>query len=172
MKRNLKLYIVFLFLLSALTASNAQPKVDENNLITRLFGLNNLNITEAKDYFTSHNYTEVSTQSVQRGNYSLDLIKYKLKGQDFSYLLSTIADSVSGCGYITYSEVDCKQAQQLVKDMGFVPGEGFDPETGKAVYSKGNLRFIVQKNTADDNPFYVLMLCDLLKMARLAGMKK
>ncbi len=173
MKIILHTYIVLLFLLVSGTGAKAQANIDETNLITRLSGLNSLNVSDAEKYFTDHGFTLLSKQTVQQPTYSMDLYKYKLKDQTSSYLLTVIAGSVTGSGFITYNEDDYQQAMKIIKDMGFTPGEVMTPESGKTVFAKGNLRFLIQqKKSASDKIFYVMMLNDLLKVAQLSGLKK
>jgi hypothetical protein len=161
--------LILLFCLVLKTGANAQNKIDETNLITRLSGLNNLTADEAGKYFTDQGYTLLSKQSIPQATYTMDLYKYKLKN---SYLLTVITGSVAGSGIITYNEDDYTQALKIIKDMGFTPGEATSPESGKTLFAKGDLRFIIQKKTTGDKTFYVMMLNDLLKIAKLAGLKK
>jgi len=169
MKIALRTAMPLLFLCFLTIAANSQIKLDETNLITRLSGLNNLTIDEAGKYFTDQGYTLLSKQTIPEGSYSMDLYKYKLNN---SYLLTVIAGGVGGSGIITYAEDDYLQAVKIITDMGFTPTEAVTPEATRMVYGKGNLRFIIQKKTAYNKTFYVMMLNDLAKIVKLAGLKK
>lgn len=172
MKKTLRTCLVLLILLSAKPEVKAQAAIDETNLITRLSGLGNLSAADAEKYFTDHGYTLFSKKTVPQATYSMDLYKYKITGQTTSYLLSVIADGVSGVGEITYSEDDYKDALKVTKDMGFVPSDAANPDPGKTVYAKGDVRFVVQIQSVNGKTFYVMMLSDLLKTVKLAGLKK
>jgi hypothetical protein len=173
MKMILRTCLALLLLIVFKTELKAQDNIDESNLITRLSGLNSLNASEAAKYFTDHNYSLLSQHTIPQATYSMDMYKYKMKDQTSSYLLTIILDKVAGSGYITYNEDEYQQAVKIIKDMGFVSGEAMTPESGKTLYAKGNLRFIIQKKTAANNSvFYMIMLNDLLKVAQLSGLKK
>jgi hypothetical protein len=172
MKIILRLCLLLLFFSVTKLHAQAHINVDETNLITRLSSLNNSSIADAEKYFTQLGYILVSKQTVPQPKYSMELYKYRLKDQTSSYLLSTIADSVSGSGNITYNEDEYQKAVKTIRDFGFTDGEPTTPESGKTLFAKGNLRFLIQKKTTNDKTFYVMMLSDLLKVARLLGLKK
>jgi len=155
------------------TGARAQVNIDETNLITRLSGLNALAVADAGKYFTDHGYSLFSKQTIPQPTYSMDLYKYKIKDQTSSYILTAIADQVASSGCITYHEDEYQQAVKTIKDMGYVPGEATTAESGKTVYAKGNMRFIVQKKAAaNGSVFYVMALSDVLKVGQLAAGKK
>lgn len=83
-----------------------------------------------------------------------------------------ISGSVSGAGYITYNEDEHQDALKIIKEAGFIPGEAMTPESGKTLFTKGNLSFLIQQKTTNNKTFYVMMLSDLLKTAQLSGIKK
>jgi len=169
MKKILRAAFVVLLMLVIKTSVTAQVKIDETNLITRLSGLNALALADAEKYFTEHNYSLFSKQTVQQPTYSMDLYKYKIKDQTGSYLLTVIGGQIANSGCITYNEDEYLQAVKLITDMGYVSGES----AGKTIYSKGNMSFLTQKKTAANGSiFYVMTLSDLLKVAQLAGVKK
>jgi hypothetical protein len=172
MKIILRTCLVSLFLLSFTIGLKAQVNVDETNLVTRLSALNNLGITEAVKYFTDHGYALLSKQTIPQPTYSMDLYKYRLKDQTSSYILMAISGSVSGAGYITYNEDEHQDALKIIKEAGFIPGEAMTPESGKTLFTKGNLSFLIQQKTTNNKTFYVMMLSDLLKTAQLSGIKK
>ena len=172
MKIILRTCFILLFLQVLGTRVKAQATIDETNLITRLSGLNSLNISDAEKYFIDHGFTLLSKQTIPQATYSMDLYKYKLKDQPSSYLLTVISGGVTGSGLITYNEEDYQQAVKIVTDMSFTLGEAMTPESGKTVFAKGNLRFLIQKKSTNNKIFYVMMLNDLLKMAQLSGLKK
>ena len=169
MKITLRAGMLLLFLLVLKSGVQAQTKIDETNLITRLSGLNSLTVDEAGKYFTDKGYTLSSKQTVPQATYSMDLYKYK---SNDSYLLTVIAGSVAGSGIITYNEDDYLQAVKIITDMGFTSSEATSPESGKTLFAKGDLRFIIQKKTVNNKTFYVMMLNDLSKIVKLAGLKK
>jgi len=173
MRKTLRACLFILFLLVIKTEANAQAKIDETNLLTRLSSLNALNVADAGQYFTDHGYSLLSKQTIPQATFSLDLYKYKIKDQTSSYNLTVIAGQVSASGCITYSEDEYQQALKLIKDAGFVPGEATSPESGKTIYAKGNLRFMIQKKAAaNGSVFYVMQLSDLMRIAELSGLKK
>ncbi|ASU35475.1 hypothetical protein [Mucilaginibacter xinganensis] len=174
MKTILRTGLIVLLMLVIKTGASAQVIIDETNLITRLSGLNSLTIADAGKYFTDHNYSQFSKQTIQQPTYSMDLYKYKTKDQTDSYILSAIGGQVASAGRITYSEDEFQLAVKTVKDMDYVPGEAAAPESGKTIYAKGNMRFIIQKKAAaNGNIFYVMSLSDILKTGQLAaGAKK
>lgn len=173
MKTILRTGLVVLLMLVIKTGATAQVNIDETNLITRLSGLNALTIADAAKYFTDHNYSQFSKQTIQQPTYSMDLYKYKTKDQTGSYILSVIADQVASSGCITYNEDEYLLAVKTIKDMGYVPGEATTAESGRTIYAKGNMRFLVQKKAAANGSiFYVMTLSDILKAGQLAGAKK
>lgn len=169
MKKALLTCLIVLLLMGLKNNVNAQIKIDETNLLTRLAGLNTLNAIDAGKYLTDLGYSLVSKQNVPQAGYSMDLYKYRLKD---SYLLTVISGNVAGSGILTYSEDDYLQTLKIIKDMDFAPGEATSPESGKTLYAKGDLRFIIQKKTVGEKTFYVMMLNDLVKIVKLAGLKK
>jgi hypothetical protein len=172
MKKTLHTCLLLLFLLALKTTVVAQVKIDETNLLTRLSGLNMLSAAEAEKYFTDHGYTLFSKKTVSQPTYSMELYKFKLSGETSSYLLTVIGGEVCGSGQITYNEDDYQQALKIIAAIGFVAGEATTPGSGKTLFAKGDLRFLVQKQTVDGKSFYVMMLNDLLKIAKQAGFKK
>ncbi|MCO5946582.1 hypothetical protein [Mucilaginibacter flavidus] len=169
MKKILRAALVVLLMLVIKTGVTAQVKIDETNLITRLSGLSTLAVADAEKYFTDHDYSLFSKQTIQQPTYSMDLYKYKIKDQTGSYLLTAIGGQVASSGCITYKEEEYQQAVKIITDMGYVPGES----AGKTIYSKGNMSFLTQKKTAANGSiFYVMTLSDLVRVAQLAGIKK
>jgi hypothetical protein len=173
MKTILRTVLVVLLMLVIKTGAMAQVKIDETNLITRLSGLNTLAVDDAGKYFTDHGYSLFSKQTIPQPNFSMDLYKYKIKDQTGSYILTVIAGQVTGSGCITYIEDEYQRAVKTIKDMGYVPGEATTPESGKTIFAKGDMRFLVQKKAATNGSiFYVMTLSDVLKTGQLAGAKK
>jgi len=172
MKTIFRAALIMLLMLGIRPGAMAQVNIDETNLITRLSGLSTLGVDDAGKYLIDHGYSLFSKQTIQQPTYSMDLYKYKIKNQNGSYLLSAIAGQVASSGCITYNEDEYQQAVKNIKDMGYVPGEATSPESGKTIYAKGNMRFLVQKKAAaNGSTFYVMTLSDVLKAGQLSGAK-
>ena len=166
------LHVAIILLLSFFIKAQAQSVVDETNLITRLSSLNSLPVADAENYLTGKGYSLFSKQTIPQPTFSMDLYKYKIKDQSGSYTLTAIAGKVASSGCITYNEEEYQQAVKAIKDMGYGPGEATTPESGKTIYAKGNMRFLVQrKAAANGSIFYVMALSDVVKTAQLSGLK-
>jgi hypothetical protein len=159
---------VFILLISLIVDKSFAQAVDETNFATRLLSITKLNIHGARSYFSTdaYSYGGNSTGTLNEGAI-IDLYKYNVNNQNSTYLYQIVADSVCASGYITDKESEFQQIKNSFINMGFGQVDTLIAGTEKTILMKGYLKLAIQTKQSNDNTYYIIMLTDIDKVARL-----
>ncbi len=158
--------IILFFLLMG--NKNFAQAVDETNFATRLLSITKLNIHGARSYFSTdaYSYGGNSTGTLNEGAI-IDLYKYNVNNQNSTYLYQIVADSVCTSGYITDKESECQQIKNNFISLGFAQVDTLIAGSEKTILLKGDLKLSIQIKQSNGITYYIIMLTDIDKVARL-----
>ena len=131
----MKLFRFFrvIIFISVLGCGNAlgQVKIDNSNIINKLFSLSKYNAAEINAYYLSQNFKQASVNKATMGRFIMQLQKYTSAKTSDSYFLNVLDGKTFAVGYSTFKKSYIPMRYRLLRTWVIYPLQLNIPGPGK-----------------------------------------